>query len=325
LEGCAIHLGRPRHHGCTHRDPPEKPGSVVFSGESAIRFHGEHLIVHDLTFRDVVVPQNNSVILGVGNGEAKPADHCIFNRLRFENCGSTNPAEWPKLRLWLMSMRGSGNTVANSTFSGLNNIGQMIGAADLPKGSLQQLHLLNNRFSDRPKIDDQNGYEIVQIGWSGEKAGASGSLIAGNTFENCDGENEIISLKASDVVVRDNHFHGCQGVLSLRAANRVLVQGNVFDGRGKANIGGLTVEGADHVILGNTFRDLAKQRNYYFWTIAMAAASAENYGDNGDVAGYGRAKNILITRNRFEHCDSRIAAESTPQRVSTAAQEHPGA
>jgi poly(beta-D-mannuronate) lyase len=207
-----------------------------------------------------------------------------------------------------MSMRGRGNTVSNSTFSGFKHIGQMLGAAELPKDGPQQLHVLNNRFIDRPKIDDQNGYEILQIGWSGEKAAATGSLIAGNTFEDCDGENEIVSLKASDIVVRDNQFLGCQGVLSLRSANRVLVQGNVFDGKGQENVGGITLEGADHVLIGNTFRHLVKQRNYYFWTIAMAAGSAENYGDNGDVAGYGRPKNILITQNRFEHCDSRIAA-----------------
>lgn len=293
---------------------PEKPGSVSFTGESAVTFHGEHLIVHDLAFRGVTISKNNEVLFRVGNGEAKPADHCVFNRIRFEDCGSTNPADWPKLHLWLMSMRGSGNTVANSIFSGFKHIGQMIGAAELPKGKLQQLHLLNNRFSDRPKIDDQNGYEIIQIGWSGEKAAATGSLIAGNTFENCDGENEIVSLKASDIVVRDNRFNGCQGVLSLRSANRVLVENNVFDGKGKANTGGITAEGADHVLAGNTFRHLVKQRSYYFWTIAMAAGSAENYGDNDDVAGYGRPKNILISKNRFEHCEGRIAVGCYPRK-----------
>lgn len=293
---------------------PEKPGGVSFIGESAVIFHGSHLIVHDLAFQGVTVSKNNEVIFRVGNGEAKPADHCIFNRLRFENCGSPNSADWPELHLWLMSMRGSDNTVANSAFSGFHHIGQMIGAAELPKGGLQRLHVLNNRFSDRPKIDDQNGYEIIQIGWSGEKAGASGSLIAGNTFENCDGENEIVSLKASDIIVRDNHFNGCQGVLSLRSSNRVLVQNNIFDGKGKENTGGITVEGADHVLIGNTFRNLVKQRNYYFWTIAMAAGSAENYGDNGDVAGYGRSKNILIALNRFEHCDGRIAVGCYPRK-----------
>jgi len=287
---------------------PEKPGSVVFTGESAVRFHGEHLIVHDLAFRDVTTTRNNTVIFGVGNGEAKPADHCIFHWLRFENCGSTNAADRPKLKLWLMSMRGSDNTVAGCTFRGLQNIGQMLGAAELPTQGLQQLHVLNNHFIDRPHLDNQNGYEIIQIGWSGSRAAATGSLIQGNTFERCDGENELITLKASDIVVRANRFIASQGVLCLRTARRVLVQDNVFDGQGRENTGGVRLQGDGHVLLGNTFRDLKKPKDYYTWPISLMAADVETYGETDQLGGYGRADDILITRNRFEHCDKRIAA-----------------
>lgn len=101
---------------------PEKPGGIVFTGESSVRFHGEHLIVHDLAFREVTSSQDNAVIFVVGNGEAKPADHCLFNRIRIDDCGSANPADRTKHKLWLISMRGSGNTVANGTFRGLKNI-----------------------------------------------------------------------------------------------------------------------------------------------------------------------------------------------------------
>jgi poly(beta-D-mannuronate) lyase len=190
----------------------------------------------------------------------------------------------------------------------------MIGAAELPMDGLQQLHLLNNRFINRPYLDEQNGYEIIQIGWSAMKARSAGSLIQGNTFANCDGENEIITLKASDVWVRDNTFHGCQGVLCLRAANRVLVQNNEFDGKGKANVGGVRLNGADHVVIGNTLRNLKSPRNHYFGALVLLAASAENYGDNEDVQGYGRAKNILVMGNRFERCDTLIAVGAYPRK-----------
>ena len=293
---------------------PETSGGAVFTGKSEVIFHGSNLVVQGLTFRGVNPARDGAVILRAGDGEAKPADHCIFTGLTFDHCGSTEAADWPRQKLWLMSMRGSDNTVAGCRFAGLKHIGQMIGAAELPKTGLQRLHVLNNRFTDRPKIDAQNGYEILQIGWSGESAKGAGSLIEGNTFENCDGENEIISLKASDVLVRGNFFFGCQGVLSLRSANRVRVEGNVFDGKGKANTGGITAEGADHVISGNTFRNLKAPKDYYFWTLAFLSASAENIGDNGDVAGYGRAKNILIVHNRFEQCDARIAVGAYPRK-----------
>jgi hypothetical protein len=199
------------------------------------------------------------------------------------------------------------NTVSNSTFSGFKHIGQMLGAADLPKDGLQQLHVLNNRFVDRPKIDDQNGYEILQIGWSGEKAAATGSLIQGNTFERCDGENELITLKASDIVVRGNRFIASHGVLCLRTARRVLVQDNVFDGRGRENTGGLRLQGDGHVLIGNIFRNLKKPKDYYSWPISLMAADLETYGETDQLSGYGRTHNILITRNRFEHCDKRVA------------------
>jgi|GEM_PF-268620 len=287
---------------------PEKPGSVTFTGESTVRFHGEHLVVHDLGFRDIRTGTNNVVIFGVGNGEANPANHCLFHRLHFENCGSVDPADRAQLHLWLMSMRGRGNTVAGCTFRGLQNIGQMLGAAELPLDGLQQLHVLDNHFIDRPHLDNQNGYEVIQIGWSGSRAAATGSLIQGNTFERCDGENELITLKASDIVVRENRFLSSQGVLCLRTARRVLVQDNLFDGQGRENTGGVRLQGDGHVLIGNTFRDLRKPKDYYAWPVSLMAADLETYGETDQLGGYGRSRDILILGNRFERCDQRIAA-----------------
>ena len=65
------------------------------------------------------------------------------------------------------------------------------------------------------------------------------------------------------------------------------------------------------MLIGNTFRNLIKPRDYYFRTMSMMAASAENCCD--DIEGYGRAKNILIANNRFEQNDTRIAAGTYPR------------
>lgn len=287
---------------------PEKSGGAAFSSATEVAFFGEHLIITGLTFRRVDPAKSNAVIFRLGDGEKKPAVNCIVHRVTFDHCGSPDAVEWPRTRLWLMNVRGRDNTIAGCLFDGLKNIGQMIGAADLPKDGLQRLHVLGNHFRDRPRIDDQNGYEILQLGWSGEKAVASGSLIAGNTFERCDGENEIITLKASDIVVRGNRFIASQGVLCLRTSRRVLVQENVFDGQGRENTGGVRLQGDGHVIIGNIFRDLKKPKDYYAWPISLMAADLETYGETDQLGGYGRARDILIIRNRFEHCDRRIAA-----------------
>ncbi|MBC8868540.1 MAG: right-handed parallel beta-helix repeat-containing protein [Planctomycetes bacterium] len=292
---------------------PEVPGQVVFKGDSSVAFDGAHLVITGLEFKDLAVTRKGSVIFRLGNGRDRPAAHCIVNRVTIANCNSPDLADRPRVRMWYMVVRGHDNTVANSLFSDLKNFGQMLAAQELPPGELQRLHVLNNRFVNRPYLDEQNGYEIIQIGWSGEKARSAGSLIEGNVFENCDGENEIISLKASDIVVRRNTFNACQGVLCLRSANRVLVEGNIFDGKGRSNTGGVRIQGSDHVIIENEFRNLRKPKNYYCWPISLMAASAENYGDHGDVQGYGRAKNILIARNRFTANDARIAVGIYPR------------
>ena len=290
---------------------PDPTGGALFSGNSSVAFEGTHLIIIGLEFKNLVVTNKGTVIFRLGNGTNRPAEHCIVNRIKIENCNSPDPADWPRVRLWQMTVNGRDNTVANSTFADLKNFGQMLAAQNLPPTGLQRLHILNNRFVNRPKLDLQNGYEVIQIGWSGEKARSAGSLIQGNYFQNCDGENEIITLKASDVVVRSNTFAGCQGVLCLRETDRVLVQGNVFDGNGRPNTGAIRLTGADHVITGNTFRNLRLPSNYYYWTISMMCADGETSGD--DPAGYGRVKNIFIARNRFEHNDTRIAVGTYPR------------
>jgi poly(beta-D-mannuronate) lyase len=288
---------------------PEVEGAVVFSGAAGVTFHGSHLIITGLEFRAVIPTGNGAVVFRLGNGRAQPAERCIVNRIKVEDCNSPDAADWPKQKVWYLTADfGADNTVANSTFAGLRHLGQMIGAAELPGEGLQRLHILNNQFSNRPYLDNQNGYEVLQIGWSAMRARPSGSLIQGNTFERCDGENELITLKASDIVVRGNRFLACQGVLCLRTARRVLVQNNIFDGQGRENTGGVRLQGDGHVVVGNTFRDLKKPRDYYTWPISLMAADLETYGETDQLSGYGRTHDILITRNRFEHYDKRIAA-----------------
>ena len=286
---------------------PERPGNVVFSGSSAVVFHGSHLVISGLEFRNVALTHDGAKVFQLGAGKDQPADHCIVYRIKIEDCNSPSPADWPRLRIWYLTADyGWDNTIANSTFAQRRNRGEMIGVLHLPAGELLRLHVLKNRFLTRPKIDDQDGYEVIQIGSMDDGARPAGALIQGNLFENCDGENEIITLKASDIFVRNNSFAGCQGVLSLRTARRVLVQGNVFESRGKPNTGGVRMQGWGHVIIENVFRDQNQPQSMTYWPISMMTADNEEYGDN-NFEGYGRSKHILIAKNRFEHCENRIA------------------
>ncbi len=117
---------------------PEVEGAAVFSGAAGVTFHGSHLIITGLEFRGVIPTGNGAVVFRLGNCRAQPAEHCIVNRIKVENCNSTDAADWPKQKVWYLTADfGANNTVANSTFAGLRHLGQMIGAAELPGEGLQ--------------------------------------------------------------------------------------------------------------------------------------------------------------------------------------------
>lgn len=85
---------------------PEGNGGAVFSGATEVTFHGAHLVVRGLTFREVGPARDHAVIFRLGDGEAKPAEHCIVSGVTFDRCGSADAADWPRVQLWLMFVRG---------------------------------------------------------------------------------------------------------------------------------------------------------------------------------------------------------------------------
>jgi hypothetical protein len=69
-----------------------------------------------------------------------------------------------------------------------------------------------------------------------------------NLFQECNGDPEIISAKASDGIYRYNTFRtSTRGQFSLRYSNRTLVDGNFFFGTRSA----IRIYGADHRIVNN--------------------------------------------------------------------------
>lgn len=308
----------------------EKPDSVVLSGTSSARFHGSHLVIMNLTFRDGVIAGATRSVLALGLGKDKPANHCLVNRVTIENFHSAAPADWKTVLVNYLPVTGSGNTVANSTFAHLKNYGCIISTHDVPGAPMQQLHILNNRFIDRPRLDDDPSpyrYKIIQIGWSGIFSSPAGSLIQGNLFEDCSSHVELVSIKASDIFLRANRFVRCLGGVNIRTGDRALIQDNVFDGENRPDTGGLRVAGRDHVIVGNTFTRLRPAAGgqmwpppkpptpYLTWTIALVAADYE-YSGATDAA-YGQIRDTLISHNRFEGNAARIALGSPTPSLST--------
>jgi len=309
----------------------EEPDSVVLSGASSARFHGSHLVIMNLTFRNGVIAGSMRSVLALGLSREQAADHCLVNRITIDNFNSVAPADWKTVLVNYLPVAGSGNTIANSTFAHLKNYGCIISTHDVAGAPMQQLHILNNRFIDRPRLDDDPSpyrYKIIQIGWSGLFAAPAGSLIQGNLFEDCSSHVELVSIKASDIFLRANRFVRCLGGVNIRMGDRALIQDNLFDGENKTDTGGLRVAGRDHVIVGNTFTRLRPAPGgqmwpppkpptpYLTWTLALVTADYE-YSGATDAA-YGQICDTLISHNRFEQNAARIALGSPTPSLSTA-------
>lgn len=83
----------------------------------------------------------------------------------------------------------------------------------------------HNYFAYRPPLGF-NGGETIRIGTSEWSLTDSYTLVEYNYFEQCNGENEIISNKSGENTFRYNTFFDCYGTLTLRHGNRAKVYGN---------------------------------------------------------------------------------------------------
>lgn len=303
---------------------PETPGGVIFSGSSRAYFEGEHLIVTDLKFVGGALP-NSGTVMAFGNS-VRSCDYCIANRIVFDDYNiATSTTDLKNFRVFYMAVTGKDITVSNSTFRRLKHYGQMLAAQYLPStGGPQRLHIINNHFIDRPFLDDSNGYEIIQIGNSGLGAESFYTIIENNTIENvarAKDESEIITIKGSDVIVRDNLFRAVGGALVLRSGNRILVESNTFEGGGYDGMGGVRMTSRGHWVVGNTLSNLRRppaSNTYYYWPISLMMANAAELVDGEQD--YSQCKNSVIARNIFKDTENGIAVgvyknnSSTPPR-----------
>lgn len=286
-------------------------GRVVFTGNSSVAFWGSYMVVFGLSFQRGKVDRDNFVVFRLGDGETKPCDNCVADHIAIDNYNSTSD-KFDRLKVFYMVLTGRNITVANSSLTNKKNFGTMI-SADLPAansgcpplfaspgGCHQHMLFLKNfvsGFSAGTRGDDGN-HKIMQLGWSGISTHSAFSILDGNVFEHAVGENETISIKASDVIVRNNFFRANRGTLNIRSANRALVENNIFDGTSQPSMGGVRIEGAGHWIVHNLFKNLVQPANWYYWPVAVHTATDEDLRDNAED--YARVKNVVIAGNRFE-------------------------
>ncbi|HSC36876.1 MAG TPA: polysaccharide lyase 6 family protein, partial [Chitinophagaceae bacterium] len=146
-------------------------------------------------------------------------------------------------------LNGNDHQADYNTFQNKSELGRFIAVRGSGSQIAQRLWIHHNYFF-RQLPGGGNGAETLQFGLSGYSLSSSNSIVEYNLFEECDGENELISVKASAVTVRYNTIRNCPAQFTLRHGNRSIVYGNYF-----INTPGLRIFGDDHIIFSNHFEN----------------------------------------------------------------------
>ncbi len=259
-------------------------GKVVFSGQSQLRFSGQHLIVDGLVFQNT----QTSDVLESRSHSQRHAHHCRVTNCVFDQ---SPDAEKGMESRWL-SLYGTNNRVDHCRFVGKRSRGTtlVVWVDDTPNHH----RIDHNFFGHRPELG-RNGGETIRIGTSEVAHLDSQTIVTDNYFDRCNGESEIVSNKSCGNVYRYNVFHQCSGALTLRHGHRCTVDANVFWGDKQSGTGGVRIIGSSHRVTNNYFAHLRGDE-------MRAAISMMNAPTNPKANEYSQVRHALVAHNTFIDC-----------------------
>lgn len=268
----------------------QQPGSVFIEGISNLRLCGEYVEINGLYFRNGHTPEGAVIEFR--------KDEKVANNCRVTECviDYFNPTNRGVSGSWVL-LYGQNNRLDHNSIFGKLYAGVTLAVILNSKEDRENHHSIDhNYFGERP-ILGSNGGETIRVGTSHHAFFSSNTVIEDNMFHHCDGEVEVVSIKSSDNIIRNNVFLECRGILALRHGNRNLVEGNAFIGNNLPCTGGVRVVNEGHIIKGNLFYGLKGDRFF-------AALGLMNAVPNSLPNRYHHVKDVRLEDNRFINCDN---------------------
>ena len=269
----------------------ETPGKVQMEGNSFVKLGGNYIEVSGLLFTNGFTP-------GAAVIEFRTDANHLANQCRVYNCviyNYNNPNRM-KEDFWVL-FYGRHNRFDHNYTSDKKNLGPVLVVELNDVLNQQNFHRIDhNYFGTRARIGGNAG-EIIRLANATFSLSSSNTIIENNFFYHCDGEAEIVSIKASDNIVRGNTFYESEGSLVLRHGNRNTVEGNYFIGNDKPFTGGLRIVNYGHKIINNYFYKLKGER-------FRAALILMNGVPNSPLIRYEPVKDVVVAGNTFIDCDN---------------------
>lgn len=264
----------------------ETPGKVIISGQSNLRFGGEHLIVHGLTFKDGYSP-TKEVISFRRDSETLANNSRLVEVaiIDFNKPDRISDDHW-------VALFGKNNRVDHNYFAGKTNKGPtLVVRLNTPESRKNEHIIDHNFFGHRPSLGG-NGGETIRIGVSNYSRTRSETIIARNYFERCDGEVEIISNKSEGNTISENVFYESRGAVVLRHGGDNVVSRNVFFGNGLPDTGGVRIINENQTVTENYFEGLRGQK-------FLSALTIMNGVPDSPINRYHQVQNATVANNTF--------------------------
>ena len=197
----------------------ETPGSVIITGRSRLKINGQYLIVSGLYFLNAYMTEHKVHIIDFGSDSYQSR----LTNTAMINC---NPDDWGLFYKWVRA-KGTHNRIDHCYFSGKNHQDALLKIV-VPNDGPSYSRIDHNYFGNIPPGKTGNGWETIRI--QGPEIAAGKTIVEDNLFYRCDGEAEIISLKAGDNDLRRNTFLESMGSLTCRKNVGNRIYNNFFIG-----------------------------------------------------------------------------------------------
>ncbi len=257
-----------------------EPGHVILTGTSRLQVNGSYLIVNGLYFLGSYGEYYKVPLIDFKN----QCHDCRLTNTAMVNC---NPENWRLLYKWVQA-GGTHNRIDHCYFSGKNHEDALLKIL-IPNNGPGYSRVDHNYFGDIPVGKTNNGWETIRI--QGPQVAAGKTIVEDNLFYRCDGEIEIISLKAGDNDIRRNTFYESMGTLTCRLNTGNRIYNNFFIGNDKRGTGGIRMYSKDHIITNNYFENLNGSSPLYS---ALSYMTAQ--------VGMPEVENVLAAFNTMVNC-----------------------
>lgn len=286
----------------------EHPGGAVVSGPLRFRIFGKYLKVDGLFFNKAWASGFSMIEFRKEPG--LNASHCRLSNCVIDDCNDPEKSEAPappgqlpmSVAEYWVGLYGENHRVDHCYFAN-KRIGGLVIQLWLDENSHINNHQIDHNLFGFRKPYGGNGAEIIRVGHSWSSQLESHAIIENNVFLHCDGENEIISVKSCNNVLRGNLFFESRGGLVCRHGHYNVVEGNIFVGNGIKDTCGVRIINQGHTVYDNLMCRLGG------WGLLVRVGVHDRPTPETDLkaeplTSFHRAENVDIARNHFVDCAS---------------------